>query len=225
MITMQKRWNSKFFFQSHVQLKFHIIWIFENWLRIFLIFQNIQKLSKIKFRSIFEFFAKTFINRENYIQNVFWQFQKNKIEKCVDFYLIRYIRKFVERCEIWNKKVQKKIRLEIFDVFKLERKKKFTTTQQYISRLISSFIYRFIFEIECYHLIYVAWIEKIIESFHSFSKIIAKKRFETKTKRKNRVNSWTINEIWKSSRTNIWNENVKINFNLCKRDLFVFVFV
>ena len=55
-----------------------------------------------------------------------------------------------------QKITKKRVRLETLDFARLERKKKFTATQQHTSRLISSFTHRFTFEIECYHLIYVA---------------------------------------------------------------------
>ena len=85
-----------------------------------------------------------------------------------------------------QKTTKKKIRLEILDSVRFERKKKFTTTQQHTSRLISSFTHRFTFEIECYHLIYVAWIEEVIESL---SFIFRSHREEA---------SWSESKAWES---------------------------
>ena len=81
---------------------------------------------------------------------------------------------------------KKKVRLEIFDSARLERKKKFTATQQHTSRLISSFIHRFTFEVECYHFIYVAWTEEVIESLSFIFRSHRERAF------------WNESKAWKS---------------------------
>ena len=163
MITMQERWHSEFFFRVTSEISHHMnIW---KLIAHIFYFSKHTEIVKDQISITFRIFREdVHQSRRSHSKRSLTISKKWNWKMRWSLFNTLYTRVCWTMRNLRQKTTKKRVRLETLDSAKFERKKKFTTTQQHTSRLISSFIHRFTFEVECYHLIYVAWTEKIIES-------------------------------------------------------------